>query len=346
MIFELIFIRHGESCANALHKSERVGVVAHKFYGDPELTSRGVDESENRGKEYLLPVLEKSSEFAVGNFTVGSSPLLRAQETAYLMVAKPFNKNIYIMPHIGETGFAEEVLGGRLFTDNRPDAFTKQRSYMSVRYPEYAKFPLFDESKMNAELAPNFEKFKTWMKENADKGWFIKSEKDGVYRAVIVSHSNSLREAFPYANCVNPPEPPANLTDSKKQDKWKANWKLNNNDFLVSIFDFRDSKPDDKTMIPGTFIDEEKDMAKKAIYPNWLFFDTQGYKSGDKIPCGRNAKCGTRAGQYQKGYYIPPSPLFLTAVPVSGCKTGGSRKTRKQRKSRKQKHKRKATQRR
>jgi broad specificity phosphatase PhoE len=330
-VFEIIFIRHGESCANALHKSKSYAQwAAHTSYNDPELTSRGLLESERRGEIYLKPVLTASEGFypIVGEtengtdvheakFTVGSSPLLRAQETAYLMVGRPFKKLIHIMPHIGETGFL-----GSWSLDNQPDPIQNQAAYLQQRMKE--RFPtetpkLFLRGfTVNAELEPDIGQFQDWMNQNADS-YFTKGL-DGVYRAVIVSHSNSLRKAFPLSTCQNPPP-----GLSEKQAK---RWKLANNDFLVSIFDFREDK---STKVPGTFINPD------AVYPKWMRFDTQGYQSAEEVPCGRNAKCGTKINEeIKKGYY---APRFRNDVPVSGCAAGGYRKTKKS----KNKHKRKGT---
>lgn len=325
-IFEILFIRHGESCANALHKSKSyLQKASHASYNDPELTSRGILESEQRGDLFLKPVLSGSQGFYPqietteegkplhrAMFTLGSSPLLRAQETAYLMVGKPWKKKIFLMPHIGETGKL-----GSFTRDNNPDPFGYQTAYMQTRHGEPGQpgqtLLYLDTSKVEAAVEPNFPLFQEWIKTHPN--YFTKGL-DGVYRAVIVSHSNSLRKAFPFAECVNPPK--------GIPEKDQPSWKLSNNDFLVSVFDFREEKPEGE--VPGRFLNPE------AIYPKWMYFNTQAYQSGDAVPCGRNAKCGSFVtDKIKKGYY---APHFRTNVPVSGCASGGYRKTKKVKKSR------------
>ena len=100
--FDLILVRHGISCGN-LAKKKGQRLLQHS-YTDPELTTWG------RAKAKALgPYLKAALEWPV---VVGSSNLLRAQQTAFLMLEP---EEVLIVPYISEKGTGE---------DNR--AFSKQ----------------------------------------------------------------------------------------------------------------------------------------------------------------------------------------------------------------------------
>ena len=100
--FDLILVRHGISCGNLAKKKGQL-LLQHS-YTDPELTTWG------RAKAKALgPYLKAALEWPV---VVGSSNLLRAQQTAFLMLEP---EEVLIVPYISEKGAGE---------DNR--AFSKQ----------------------------------------------------------------------------------------------------------------------------------------------------------------------------------------------------------------------------
>ena len=99
MILDIIFVRHGLSCANVLSATRP---TTQFFYQDPELSLEGVYNSQ-RFSNKLINEIEKiwGSD---KDYLIGSSQMIRAQETAFHMLAKPLNKDIHVFPHIGEIG--------------------------------------------------------------------------------------------------------------------------------------------------------------------------------------------------------------------------------------------------
>jgi len=181
MILDLVFVRHGLSCANAL-QNKRFG--SHIFYRDPELTKAGVHMS-----KALSAALIKNLEarWSSEPYSVGASRMIRAQETAYHMICSTFGYPINIFPHVGEAGITR---------DNFSLATGEQIKIMKARYPGIVELllkgrdgrepqNLFDKS--------NFAKFLAWAPEHPE--WFGLGS-DGHYRAVIFTHSHFLMSAF------------------------------------------------------------------------------------------------------------------------------------------------------
>jgi broad specificity phosphatase PhoE len=269
MRFELIFIRHGESCANVLMKQKNIGKkIAHKFYIDPELSTRGRLLSEMKSHlftKYLqeLDPFDKSP-WNTDQFTLGASELFRAQETAYLMVGRNKEKPIFVFPFLGERGF-----GGKVFRDNTALKKPEQKEVFQERYPQMDVNSLLPDEKDARAGPPQFKKFLEWIPKHLD--YFQKGE-DGVYRAVIVSHSNSLKDAFPFDDCVNPP---ASLPHDDK---------LDNNDFLVSIFELG----------PPENAESPQYLVPQAVYPKWYYFDTRVDNKKVEQKCGKNEMCSRK----------------------------------------------------
>ncbi len=93
--FDIIFVRHGYSCANLMKKVYGYG---HTNYSDPELTLNARRIAVRYGellKRYLKKYEGKT------DLIVGSSPLIRTQQTADLMINP---EKIFIVPHIAEVG--------------------------------------------------------------------------------------------------------------------------------------------------------------------------------------------------------------------------------------------------
>ena len=86
---KLYLIRHGVSCTNLLRAQGRT--LEADQYIDPELTQEG-----RRTAEQLRPLLLKKLKKP---YIVGASTLLRAQQTAHLLL-KP--ERLLIVPHISE----------------------------------------------------------------------------------------------------------------------------------------------------------------------------------------------------------------------------------------------------
>jgi len=100
VLVELLLVRHGYSCANAWKKKQK---ALFWLYADPELTKEGIDLCEER-RGVLESLLE--SHFPGHSYTVGTSSMIRTQQTAYHMLLKGTHHKTYtIFPHIAEVGF-------------------------------------------------------------------------------------------------------------------------------------------------------------------------------------------------------------------------------------------------
>lgn len=98
MILDIIFVRHGLSCANVLSATRP---TTQFFYQDPELSLEGIYNSQHFS-EKLRDEIKRI--WRDEDYLIASSQMIRAQETAFHMLAKPLNKDIHIFPHIGEIG--------------------------------------------------------------------------------------------------------------------------------------------------------------------------------------------------------------------------------------------------
>lgn len=202
MRFEIIFVRHGESCANIWQERTIVGQLK---YSDPELTKRGVSRSNAK-----YPMLKKVIDQYFPSYSIGASPMIRAQQTAYHMLAKHVNKPINIIPHLSEEG---------LTLNNIPLSKKKQESLLETLDPNM--LDTLNDGKdgrpsQNLLNKASYSAFLKWAKKNED---FFEKGEDGVYRAVIFTHGKLLRNIFPLKKAV----PPV-----------KSQTKYDNNDFIVT----------------------------------------------------------------------------------------------------------------
>lgn len=206
MRFEIIFVRHGESCANVWQERTVVGQLK---YSDPELTKRGVSRSDAK-----YPMLKQVIDKYFPSYSIGASSLLRAQQTAYHMLAKHVKKPINVIPHLSEEG---------LTLNNIPLSKQKQETLLESIDPgmiDNLKEGKDGRKSQNVLNKASYSSFLKWAKRNTD--YFEKGD-DDVYRAVIFTHGKLLRNEFPLKKAI----PPV-----------KTHKKYDNNDFiLLSIGD-------------------------------------------------------------------------------------------------------------
>jgi broad specificity phosphatase PhoE len=181
MLLDVVFVRHGLSCANVLAK---VPFGAHFLYPDPELTKQGILMSKS-----LSATLVKNVYTIWGDepFSVCASQMIRAQQTAFYMMASSIGVPINVLPHVAEKGItrdnyalpqAEQI---HIMTDTDPaivDLLLKGKDGRKAQ-------GMFDKS--------DFKKFLAWAVDNPK--YFSKGS-DGVFRAVIFSHGHFLKEVF------------------------------------------------------------------------------------------------------------------------------------------------------
>jgi broad specificity phosphatase PhoE len=181
VLLEILFVRHGLSCANAWARTSK---AFEAMYPDPELTTYGITRSVEKGPVLAALVDEL---FPDGRYSLGASCMIRAQQTAYYMLARATGKPIHILPHIGELspgscnfplGPAEqrEILGpeivAHLGTDARGDVGWYGRA--------------------------DLDKFLAWA-HDAPEPFFTPATNaagEAVHRAVIVTHSLFLNHVF------------------------------------------------------------------------------------------------------------------------------------------------------
>ena len=175
--YKLIFLRHAQSCGNIWKTQSKMRQIT---YQDPEITEAGVQTSIR-----LARVLQKKISELWKNepYSVCSSQMIRAQETAYYMTKKPIN----VIPHVAEDGitldnfaFAKEkqraIIGGR-----NPKILENLDKGIDSRKPQ----TIFDKSSWTA--------FLKWADTNP-QSFSIGS--DGIYRAIIFTHSHFIAKSL------------------------------------------------------------------------------------------------------------------------------------------------------
>lgn len=181
MLLDVVFVRHGLSCANVLAK---IPFGGHFLYPDPELTKQGIFMGKSLSATFI-----KNTFTIWGDepYSICASQMIRAQQSAFYMIASSLGAPINVLPHIAETGIT---------TDNYALPHAEQIHIMTDKDPAIVdlllkgkdgrkKQSLFDKSNMN--------KFLAWATENPT--YFAKGS-DGVFRAVIFTHGHFLKGVF------------------------------------------------------------------------------------------------------------------------------------------------------
>jgi broad specificity phosphatase PhoE len=181
--YDLILIRHAESCANIWKSKSKLRQLT---YRDPEITESGIQTSLR-----LSGNLQKKINELWKNepYSVCASQMIRTQETAYYMTKKPIN----IVPHVAEDGIT---------LDNFAFTKEKQRGIMGGRNPkilEYLDKGIDSREKQTFKEKSSWTAFLKWA-ENNPKSFSIGS--DGVYRAVVFTHSHFLINTLGLKNRV------------------------------------------------------------------------------------------------------------------------------------------------
>jgi len=184
--YDLFFMRHAESCANIWKTKSR---IQQHTYKDPEITEAGIQTS-IRLRPGLLDRVRK--QWGNNQYTIGASQMIRAQETAYYMIAN--GGPIHIIPHVGEAGIT---------ADNYSLPKDKQREIIGRRNPTILNSldsGIDSREKQTYFGKSNWSEFMKWAKDNLDK--FGKGD-DQVYRAVIFTHSHFLENSFKLGHSKN-----------------------------------------------------------------------------------------------------------------------------------------------
>ena len=265
MRFELLFVRHGESCANAW---QHISKLTQATYQDPELTTKGRQISVVLYRRLKKWLQERAAAAGLSsakelNYTIGASDLMRAQMTAFYMLAFHEQMPINIMPFVGERGYSPDNL-----------AFSRedQRQLYESTLPDI--LPLLNAGKDARDKQgyinkSNFPSFMDWAEKNPD---FFGLGPDGVYRSIIFTHSQFLQSAFKTKNVEGDP-----LT------------KITNNDIVYTVID---------ATAKGS------DGAYNVFYPKWKYVAMFKPDIGDECPknysCRIPRPCKQAAGNKRK----------------------------------------------
>ncbi len=216
--FDLILVRHGISCGNlAKKKGQR---LLQYSYTDPELTTMG------RAKAKALgPYLKAKLDWPI---VVGSSNLLRAQQTAFLMLDP---KEVLIVPYISEKGMGED---NRAFSKQGQKTILEQYTCGDMEGARM-NWTYFDEAPKAS--TPSSAKFLEWLKSNYmsldanhknDRDTYFSSiaERRDDTTLVFFSHGRFIRDFILEQVTANPafkeklfPSVPFHLMNGKAFDK-------------------------------------------------------------------------------------------------------------------------------
>jgi hypothetical protein len=232
MILDIVFVRHALSCAN-VWANKLYG--AQMFYRDPELTLAGISTSKDLSSLLIKKITDLWGEMP---YSVGSSSMIRAQQTAYHMLASTLEKPINVMAHICETGVS---------LDNHAYDIDKQREILEMKSPGIGK--LLDaglDGRMSHNIwnKSDFGKFLTWASLNPE---YFELGSDGHYRAVIFTHSHFLLKAFNMDKILNNNNAVHTVIDTDNKGVINYHiWNMNNvnlsevcpNDCYISFCDY------------------------------------------------------------------------------------------------------------
>ena len=191
-VLEVFFVRHGLSCANVLGKKK----FGHQyFYSDPELSEEGIKISKSLSDKLVEHIYERWPKRA-HTYTICSSQMMRAQETAFYMLASRSGdiKSINVVPHLGEIGISKDTYSMPI--ENQYEILAN-RNPAIVRQLLNGKDAREEQDILNKS---HMGKFLKWAKENL--GFFHLGE-DGVYRTVIFTHGFLLKRVFQLDDHMN-----------------------------------------------------------------------------------------------------------------------------------------------
>jgi broad specificity phosphatase PhoE len=212
MILDLIFVRHGQSCANVL---SHIKVGIELFYPDPELTQAGIDTSKALSASLIKNVKKRWQDEP---FSIGASRMIRAQETAFHMMASTLNMPINIIPHVGELG---------IVTSNYSIPVDEQIAFFKTKEPAIIDLLLKGKDArepQNMWDKSDMYKFLKWAPEHPE---FFELGSDGHYRAVIFTHSHFLLKAFNMTFVINNNDAMHSVIDTSKTVRRYEYWPLN-----------------------------------------------------------------------------------------------------------------------
>jgi hypothetical protein len=168
-ILNLIFIRHSFREDNLI---------------DPGLSANGIERSKNLTDKLIKKINELWKDEP---YVIASSNMLRTQETAFYMLAEKIEKPINIFPHIGEKGMSLDNIG-------YPKEIQRQILLKhDLKIIEFLDKGIDERNRQNLLNKSCWNTFIEWSVKNID---LFECGSDGVYRAIIFTHSDFLRSQF------------------------------------------------------------------------------------------------------------------------------------------------------
>jgi len=172
-IFNLIFIRHGFRDDQLI---------------DPGLSANGIERSKNLSDKLINKIYELWNNKP---YVIASSNMIRTQETAFYMLADKLEKPINIFPHIGEKGMSLDNIG---YPKEIQKKIILQNNSKIIKLLEKGND---ERGRQNILNKSSWYDFIEWSVKNLD---LFECDSDGVYRAVIFTHSDFLRNVFKLPN--------------------------------------------------------------------------------------------------------------------------------------------------
>jgi bisphosphoglycerate-dependent phosphoglycerate mutase len=206
--FKLILVRHGVSCANL----KKAMGQSFSSYKDPELTRMGQEKAINRGL-LLRAYLETHTLF---NPIVAASVLMRAQQTALLMMSPDYRNEDYlekiaIAPYVSEKGPAYWFQTD----DNKPYRKEEQARILSIHYKTPAlvgrrmyipePFPVDAQTPSPAKFIQWLTHYYATMSKVVPSLQMNESEPPNTRRPVILfTHGNYIQQFIKYVTKASP----------------------------------------------------------------------------------------------------------------------------------------------
>ena len=190
--FKLFVVRHGISCANVIKTQEWAYTFGARrsMYTDPELSSIGRKQAIENGPRLQFE-LRRRYGTTFDQMIIGSSNMLRAQQTAFLLTR---SSPLYIVPYVSELS-DKDPLG--LSADNMAFDFDQQNQILekfacdtSIRQIRNTEF--YDPYVSEGGAKPSIPYFKEWLSENYRE---LANGSD-TPNMLLVSHSGFIKKLY------------------------------------------------------------------------------------------------------------------------------------------------------